>query len=303
MRPRPLLAALLALIFAAPAGAAGRWSAPIDIGPPGDYVESPSLAFAPTGTGLAGWLVRAQPSSAGGLPGAVNVNYQGDNDGYTSRVLGLAAGDRLGPVHVVPASIVAGPELDGTGNGLVLRSLALSSDADARRRQRITWSSVSPRGDVRPAHRLVTATLIARPSLAVDARGDAVAAWSEYLPPKSRRALWGSFRVRVAFRRAGHGFAAPVTLFVTQALDFEHNGAVTAAISADGKSLVVFPDAHEPRHGERRTVYAWVGTRRGGFGPTMKVGPQSGFADVAATVTAQGRAVVAWGTQDGGEEA
>ena len=303
MGPRLVLATLLTLALAAPASAAAPWSAPADLGPPADYVEAPTLAFAPAGTGLAGWLVRAQPADAGGLPGAIDVNYRGDNDGYTSRIAAIGAGGALGAPRVLQGIDVAGPALDAAGRGVVLRSQILASDPDARRRQRVTWATVSAQGAVGRAHPLLTATLTDPPSLAVDARGDAVAAWSEYVAPKSRRALWGSFRVRAAFRRAGHGFGRPMTLFVTQALDYEHNGAVTAAIGRDGRALVAFADARENPGRDRRAVYAWRRGDRGRFGPTMKVGPQHGFADVAATVTDSGRAVVAWGTQDGGEEA
>src|SRR6266516_1689767 len=196
MRPHPLLATLFALALVAPARAAAPWSAPLDVGPPGDYVEAPSLAFFPSGTGLAGWLVRGQPPGAGGLPGAVNVNYQGDNDGYSSRIAALGAGATLGTPRVLRDTVVAGPALDGAGHGLVLRSHILSSDPNAHRRQRVTWASVTARGVIGQSHPLVTATLTNPPSLAVDARGDAVAAWSEYRPPKTARPLWGSFRVR-----------------------------------------------------------------------------------------------------------
>jgi hypothetical protein len=303
MRPRLLLAALFALALVAPARAAAPWSTPVDVGPPGDYVEAPSLAFSPTGTGLAGWLVRAQPPGSGGLPGAFNVNYQGDNDGYTSRLAALGAGATLGTPRVVPDIVVAGPALDGAGRGLLLRSHILSSDPNGHRRQRVTWASVTAHGLIGQSHPLVTATLSDPPSLVVDARGDAVAAWSEYRPPKTPQALWGSFRIRAAWRRAGHAFGSPVTLFVTQALDYEHNGAVTAAIGRTGRAIVVFPDAHETRHGNRRFVYAWTRTAGSRFGPTLTVGRQAGFARVGAAVTDQGRAIVAWGTQDGGEEA
>jgi hypothetical protein len=303
MGPRLFLAAVFALALVAPARAAAPWSVPADVGPPGDYVEAPTLAFSPAGTGLAGWLVRAQPPGAGGLPGGINVTYQGDDDGYTSRIAPLRAGGALGTARAMQGIDVAGPALDATGRGLVLRSRILSSDDNARRRQRVTWASVSSRGVVGQAHRLLTATLTDPPSLAVDARGDAVAAWSEYTPPRSSREIWGGFLVRAAYKRAGHAFGTPVTLLVTQALDYEHNGAVTAAIGRDGRALVVFADARERPGRDRRIVYAWRSSGSGRFGRTMRVGPHAGFAQVAATVTDRGRAIVVWGTQDGGEQA
>jgi hypothetical protein len=59
-----VLVPLAALALAAPVQAAGPWSAPVDVGPPSDYVEAPQLTFSPAGTGLVGWLVRI-----GGQPG------------------------------------------------------------------------------------------------------------------------------------------------------------------------------------------------------------------------------------------
>src|SRR5436190_19850014 len=52
-----------------------------------------------------------------------------------------------------------------------------------------------------------------------------------------------------------------------------------------------------------REVDAFVARPRRGFGPRLIVGPQNGFTNIAAAVNRAGKAVVAWGTQDGGEEA
>jgi hypothetical protein len=73
----------------------------------------------------------------------------------------------------------------------------------------MTWSNVSRNGTVGRAGRLATATMTGPPALAVGARGEAVAAWSEYRPPASRRELWGSFRIRAAWRPAGGVSAGP----------------------------------------------------------------------------------------------
>jgi hypothetical protein len=186
----------------------------------------------------------------------------------------------------------------------VLRTLVLSSDPNyGYRRKRVTWSGMSRAGTVGRAHSLSTATLVDPPAVAVDARGDAVAAWSEYRPPAGLHVFWGSFRIRAAWRRARAAFGRPVTLLVTQALGYEHNGAVTAAIGRDGRAVVVFADARENPGHDRRVVLAWTRTARHGFGRTLVVGPHAGFARVAAVVTERGRVIVAWGTQDGGEEA
>jgi hypothetical protein len=276
---------------------------PTELGPPADYVQAPSLAFSPSGTGLAGWLVRQQPTDAGGLPGAFDVNYRSGNDGYSSRIATLAKSGAPGAPRTLSGSLAAGPDLDHSGHGLVLRTLALSSDDNGNRRQRVTWSTIAPNGTVGQAHHLVTATLVDPPALAVDPAGDALVSWSEYLSPVGK-ALWGRYRVRAAWRRAGDTtFPAPVTLLETDDVDFEHDGATEAAIGADGHALVTFADVHANRHGEVARVLAWTRTRSHGFGSTLVAGPHDGYAQVACAVAANGRAVVVWGSQDGGEEA
>jgi hypothetical protein len=293
-----LVIALATVGLAAPAQAAAPWSEPIDLGPPSDYVQAPRLSFSPAGSGLLAWLVRM-----GGEPGAVGGALVGQNDGYAGRIAPLGARGTLGPVRALPDSVAAGPAVDATGRGLVLRTLALSTDDNGRRRYRMTWSNLSRTGTVGRAHRLVTATMTNPPALAVGARGDAVAAWNEYRPPASPRDLWGRFRIRAAWRPHGGSFGPPVTLLDTQALDYEHNGAVAAAIGRSGRAVVVFADARERPGRDRRAVLAWTRDARHGFGPRLVAGPHAGFARMAAAVTDRGRVIVAWGTQDGGEEA
>jgi hypothetical protein len=296
---RALVLSLATLALAAPAQASGPWSAPVDVGPPSDYVEAPRLAFSPAGIGLVGWLVRI-----GGEPGAIGGPIQGHNDGYSGRIAPLGASGAPGPVGTLSDSIAAGPALDASGRGLLLRTLVLSCDPNcAYRRKRMTWSNVSRNGTVGRARRLATATMTDPPVLAVGARGDAVAAWSEYRPPASRRVLWGSFRIRAAWRPAGGAFGRPVTLLITQALDYEHNGAVTAAVGRSGRAVVVFADARERRGRDRRLVLAWTHSSRREFSRTLVVGRHAGFARMAGAVTDGGRVFVAWGTQDGGEQA
>jgi hypothetical protein len=101
----------------------------------------------------------------------------------------------------------------------------------------------------------------------------------------------------------GRGFGRPVTLLTTQALDYEHNGAVSAAIGPGGRGVIVFADVRERPGRDRRLVLAWTHGSRGGFSRTLVVGPHAGFARMACAVTDSGRVFVAWGTQDGGEEA
>src|SRR2546423_222346 len=117
-----------ALAAAAPAAADSPWSAPVDVGPPADYVYAPSLQFTAAG--------------AGGLPGAINVKAGADNDGISSRlaILGTAGG----PARIVRTNdtIAAGPGEDGSGRGVVLRTLVRGSNPNGYRKVRLGWSAV-----------------------------------------------------------------------------------------------------------------------------------------------------------------
>lgn len=306
---RLLLALVAAAFGVAPQAAAADapWSAPVNVGPPSDYVMSPALAFAPSGAGFASWLVRAQPAGADGLPGAVSVKAGPDNDGIGGRLATLGASG--GPSRLVRThdTIAAGPALDAGGRGVVLRTLVLGSDPSGYRKVRLSWSAVGRGGTLGKLHRLATATLVTPPSVAVDARGDALAAWVEYVAPPLHHGNvyygYGTNRVVAAWRPAGGGFGRPAVLLRTQYVDSEHGGTVHVAMSRSGRAVVAYDDARETRHGERRHVLAWTRTPRSRFSRTLVAGPHDGFADLAAVVTSTGRAVLVWGSQDGGEEA
>ena len=295
LAPLPLLAAVL--IAAAPAGAAAPWSAPVDVGPHADYVQAPAVRFAPGGVGVATWQVRAQPSFAGGLPGAIKNT---PNDGVTSRALALGVpGAR---VQQLPDSIVAGPAFQDSGRGLVLRTLSLSADADGNRRTRIAWSAIGRNGRIGRARTITTAMLGGRPALAEDHSGNAIAAWTEITGPRGIAGEAG-YRVRAAWRPVNRGFGRPVTLYSTDAAFYARNGTVSVAIGRQGRAFVAFADLHIRGGKDRKRLLVWTRTPRHGFGGAMVAGPHSDAADIALAVTDHGRLFVAWGTQDGGEEA
>src|SRR5438067_1934338 len=222
--------AAAALAAAAPAAADSPWSAPVDVGPPADYVYAPSLQFTAAGVGVALWLVRAQPAGAGGLPGAINVKAGADNDGISSRlaILGTAGGPEL----IVRANdtVAAGAGEDGSGRGVVHRTLVRGSNPNGYRKVRLGWSAVGRDGSIGALHPLASATVVTPPSLAVDARGDALAAWVEYQEPRRRQDLYGTNVVVAAWRPAGKTFSRRVVLRRTQYLDFEHGGTVHVAM-------------------------------------------------------------------------
>jgi hypothetical protein len=302
MSLRAALAPVALLVAcAAPSTAAGApWSAPVDLGPPADYVLAPAVAFTHTGLGLLTWQRRAQPALAGGLPGATSVIVKQRNDGVVSRALALGLPGAT--VQATADSIAAGPVFEDGGRGLVLRTLSLSPDGDGNRRRRLSWSAVSGAGRIGRAHTIATATLGADPSLAEDHRGNAIAAWSEYSPTSAKSDV-GTYRIRAAWRPAGRAFGTPVTLYRTDAPGYARNGAVTAAIGREGRAVIAFADLQIRKRRDLKRVLVWSRTPRRGFAGPQAIGTHSDAADFALAVTDRGRIFVGWGTQDGGEEA
>jgi hypothetical protein len=280
---------ILSLGGAAAADAEAPWSAPSAFGTPAGYVHQPVLAFAANGNGLAGWDAQGLTPELGVTPPP------------TGNVLRLTQGDGYGTLRALPDDLAAGPALGADGRGLILRARTnAKTDVSA-----ITWSNVDAAGAVGAPHPLVTAVLGHTPELAVDADGDALVGWSEAAPPRTKRQIWGTLTVKVAWRPAGaRSFGRPRTLFTTQALSYDGPGDVVVALSATGRALVAYADAHETRHGVSTKMYAWTAPRAGAaFGTRLTAGPHDGVDDTAAVVDERGRSTIVWGSQDGGEEA
>jgi hypothetical protein len=277
-----------AVLVPAAAQADAPWSTPSVFGTPADYVRQPVLAFGANGNGLAGWNTSLQP------PTGVQPPPSGS-------VLRLTQGDGYGELRALPEQLVAGPALGADGRGLILRS----ATAAGGQKTSITWSNANAAGAVGAARPLVVATLAQAPRLAVDARGDALAGWAELTPARSKRQLWRTLTVKVAWRPAGaRTFSRPQALFDTEALDYDHPGDVVVALSSTGRALVAYADGHDTRHGTKTNMYAWTAPRAGArFGKRLTAGPHDGIAETAAVVDARGRSTVVWGSQDGGEEA
>lgn len=290
----PLASLVLLLACAAPgAASAAPWSAPADIGAPAPAVLAPGLAFAHTGFGLLTWQIDAQPTFS-------TATLQLRNDGVSSAALAL--GPPAATLQRTPDSIVAGPVFEDRGRGLVLRTLAVAAGPDGTRRTRLSWSAVDGAGRLGGLHTITTATLGATPSLAEDHLGNAIAAWSELLPVAPHADV-GRYRIRAAWRPAGRAFGAPVTLGTADAPGYARNGAVAATIGRAGRAVVAFADLRVNGGRDRKRVLVWSRTPRRGFGAAQAVGAHSDAADFALAVSDRGRIFVAWGTQDGGEEA
>jgi hypothetical protein len=128
-------------------------------------------------------------------------------------------------------------------------------------------------------------------SIGADPRGNVAAAWAELQDKGRRRPL------RVALRRPGHAFGRPRTLVGRPVV---RN--IALAYGTNGDLVVAFERLHA--FTEAGADIAVRVKRHGGrFGPIQSLGPSRGSSSIATAVGPTGTAVVAWGTQDGGEEA
>jgi hypothetical protein len=129
-------------------------------------------------------------------------------------------------------------------------------------------------------------------AVAADPRSNVAAAWVE--PRGSRTVL------RVALRRPGRAFSSPTTLGETEG--YLEAPPLDLAYGADGDLVVVLQRTRSKVVSEA-TLEIAVRVKRHGhrFGPIQSLGPSRGSSSVATAVAPTGAAVVAWGTQDGGE--
>lgn len=251
------------------AQAAAPWSAPLTIGPPSNGSQVLGLGFDNRGDGVIGWRLGASGYIA---------SLTGD---------GVVGPPRLLPAELAGAAALApGPPLPtppGASSAIVfLRRLLPPTRGGASRidRTRLSWALVGPDATLGTVHPLTTARcLTCRVTLAVNWLGEAIAVWSE------------ERGIRASYRPAGGRFGSPVTLFRGPNGQYPD---LSAAIGSDGRAIVVDGGL---------IVRARVRARNGRFGPVMRVGRGNESVRVAAAISNGGQTIVAWGSQDGGEEA
>jgi hypothetical protein len=122
-------------------------------------------------------------------------------------------------------------------------------------------------------------------------RGDVIAVWVEHLR--------GRDHLVAAVRRAGGSFGRPAVMggsgyFTAPAVAISHRG-----------DLLVAYQRSIPRRGHTPDRRVEARVRRAGhsWGSPQRLGASSGFSDISAAAAPDGGMVVAWGTQDLGEEA
>jgi hypothetical protein len=261
----PVLAALLTLAAAAPARAQSGGGVPGGLYPH-------ALALGPEGAGLLG----------------VESDTTDYSDGVSCQKLPTTAGwvsvrgadGSLALLKPLGADLLAGPIrlADGTFSALVSTSTALSGNcAPLRRLERVTLTAT---GDITARAPLTEGVTINSIQLVAGA-----VAWLEIGEPSDTYTL----------RFAADG-AAPLTIATGQGVEPQLPAISDAVLLAEpgGGYLLTWA---EPKRVRAVSIPA-TGTPAA----PVTVGPSDSVSVLSAGVAATGRAVIAWGTQDGGEE-
>lgn len=127
-------------------------------------------------------------------------------------------------------------------------------------------------------------------AIAASPRGDVAALWLEH--------LGGRDQLLVALRRPNRSFGPPAVIAGRGLIS-----SLSASYDAGGDLLVAYQRSDSGRGPARRRVEARVRRAGRAWGAAQRLGASSGFSDISTAAAPDGRMVVAWGTQDGGEEA
>jgi hypothetical protein len=273
------VALIASFLGAAVAHADPPWSAPATVTTGIDVFWHPTLAFTGDGHALA--------------------SLNGSGAGQPTRILasnpGASAFTEIGR-----ATLVADPAPYGQRGVAYLRT----SPPRARGRARVARLGVSlgtapgSLGRVRQLARVDISQMDLTARIAADPRGNVAVAW---LDPRPRLREPPRLVVRVALRRPGHAFGRATTL--GDAIVYSDGGDLLDMAYGDNGDLVVAFQRTRSKAVSQRTleIAARVERRGRGFGPMQSLGPSLGFSSIATAVAPTGAAVLAWGTQDGGE--
>jgi len=285
-RTATALAVLTALVAPAAAGAAPPWSVP-ETPAGGDAVFAPpALAVGASGAGL--------------LAAAEAVPFSATRRFAPFRLIGIRAdGTTADRGRLTGGELATAPVAYGrTRVVLVRRSIVAPGGPGRAARVRLSASfgtitrpaagTLRTLADVRSVGGLGPVAAAASP------RGDVAVAWVEG-PSLS------SSRVRLAVRRPNGTFGAASTIRAGYAID-----AVSVAWGEGGDLLVAFNRVLTGRErreaGSRAVLEARVRRAGASLGPVQRVGPSRGRDRLSTAVAPNGRMVVAWGTNDPGEE-
>jgi hypothetical protein len=278
------------LCLAASAAAAPPWSAPQPVaGSEAPPAIDPQLAFN-AGRGLLGWTASPDPTRVGAR--------------RTGRIVALRDGAVSGSARsLAPYDLAAAPVAYGRTRAVVLQRRPLERfdvDRAAPPRSRLAVAFGRMDGSLGPRRVLEDDTRISDVDIAGNDRGDIVVAWVEDRGGAHGDRLW------VAVRRPGGSFGGASVLVGSGAME-----QVDVAVGARGDMQVAFTRRAivgrglpvTPSDGRARRVQARFRRAGRSFDRIRTLGENRGFVNFAGAVSDRGRAYLAWGTQDIGEEA
>jgi hypothetical protein len=293
MRGRLVAASGLATVLAtaSTAPAAPPWSEARTIGSPAQSIGRATLAFGPGGTALLSRRVSG---------GDITVRAQ-DTDRLATGVPDGTLVERA----PLPDQLAAAPLVYGRGRVALLRQTVLSAPGNAEQRLRLGLSLGSvgrPVGPRRP-RRIATYTLASNstptgPVIAAGPRGALAVAWTAQ---RQRADLSGRFSVRLALRRPNGRWDRTRTVASGEFFPEGSTDSVAVAFGARGDVVVAYQVDAVPGRAASVSVRTLRRGRR--FDRPQRLGPHAGIVDVEARSARNGRVVVAWATQDGGEQA
>jgi hypothetical protein len=253
---------------------AASWSAPVTVGPPTSAITDPGIVFGAAGERLLSAGFRPDSGYSPGQPPQ-----------SVTRLF-------VGTTEIAQTRLVAPPVAYSSGRAAFLRESPHDKDFALAITLGVSLGDLGGRAG--RFHLLSRRAVPDTPVIAANRAGVVAVAWTE-----ATKGVEG--RVRLAVRRAGGGFGRPVTV-ASGAVGRPTAGTSSGqglAVAVDGRGQVVV--AYQRERGHKRTVEARLFGRR--LGRPQTLGPQSGLVDLSAASASGGRTVVAWGSQDVGEEA
>jgi hypothetical protein len=266
------------------------WSDPRPIGGTALTVGQAAIAFAPDGTALLSRRVnRSQREPAQ------------DRDLLAT----LAPAGTLSERGSLPDHLAAPPVMLPGGRVALLREPIVSDTNAVPRRIRLSLSVGSiarpvPRGRPRrvAAYTRVPSDVGPGPAMAVGPRGRLAIVWMAY---RGDEFGGGHFRVRLAVRRPDGRFERTRTV-ASGALQSDRTTNSVAVAFGARRDIVVAYELSRPAPGRPQIIVRTL--RRGRrFDRPQVLGPHAGLVELEVQASPTGRAIVAWATQDGGEQA
>jgi hypothetical protein len=284
---RPALIAASLVGVTATSAAAATWSPVQSAGTAAFENREPGVVFASDGTALISWSAERALRQPGAFAGRLAVRRA---DGALTSVESIAEDLAAPPVRFRANRVALLRERRAAldRHGAMWRvSLSVSYGRVGTPVQRMREAVA--------AYTAVPSDQDAGPAIAASPGGEVAVAWVQL-----RRGSTDRYQVRVSTGRPGHGFAPPRTL-ATGSVGTRESQAVAVAYGAAGE-LVIAYGTERPGTPRRRVVAALARSPDGTFGRPQILGPRDGLESVVVAAGARGRAVVAWGTHDSGEE-